>query len=86
LERELRQGRGERPDPHEYPTRFPDHTAAITAVFGPEPAASAGGGSTPRDIPAPRPLTEVPDSRIGPYKLVQQIGEGGMGVVYMAEQ
>ena len=23
---------------------------------------------------------------IGPYKLLQQIGEGGMGTVYMAEQ
>lgn len=27
-----------------------------------------------------------PGSRIGPYKLLQQIGEGGFGVVYMAEQ
>jgi len=33
-----------------------------------------------------RPLTEGPGSVIGPYKLLQQIGEGGMGVVYMAEQ
>jgi serine/threonine protein kinase/WD40 repeat protein len=34
-------------------------------------------------IPA---LAEGPGSRIGPYKLLQQIGEGGMGVVFMAEQ
>ncbi len=32
------------------------------------------------------PILEGPGSRIGPYKLLQQIGEGGMGVVYMAEQ
>src|SRR5438094_7197864 len=30
--------------------------------------------------------TERPGTQIGPYKLLQQIGEGGMGVVYTAEQ
>ena len=29
---------------------------------------------------------ECPRAQIGPYKLLQQIGEGGMGVVFMAEQ
>ena len=30
--------------------------------------------------------SEQPGTFVGPYKLLQQIGEGGMGTVYMAEQ
>ena len=45
-----------------------------------EPPAAAPFGTVAE------PLTERPGTLIGPYKLLQQIGEGGMGVVYMAEQ
>src|SRR5262245_33011090 len=41
------------------------------------------GGDSPTCAPA---ISERPGSRIGPYKLLQQIGEGGFGVVFMAEQ
>src|SRR5262245_557839 len=33
----------------------------------------------------PAPLSEGPGTRIGRYKLLQQIGEGGFGVVFLAE-
>src|SRR5436305_9938920 len=31
-------------------------------------------------------ITERPGTVIGPYKLLEQIGEGGMGLVFMADQ
>jgi serine/threonine protein kinase/Flp pilus assembly protein TadD len=43
-------------------------------------------GGLPDATLADRPLQEGPGTVIGPYKLLQQIGEGGMGVVFLAEQ
>jgi serine/threonine protein kinase len=52
------------------------------------------GSKGPLDTPPPglrgtvdsSPMSEGAGTVIGPYKLLQQIGEGGMGVVWMAEQ
>ncbi len=51
-----------------------------------EKAVRNPAGEEPVPTTVSRPPGEGPGSRIGPYKLLQEIGEGGMGVVYMAEQ
>jgi serine/threonine protein kinase/tetratricopeptide (TPR) repeat protein len=56
-------------------------SAEIHAMF---PSAKPDGdadASAPKNSP-----NEGPGTRIGPYKLLQKIGEGGFGIVYMAEQ
>jgi WD40 repeat protein/serine/threonine protein kinase len=40
----------------------------------------------PATTVAEAPVTERPGTVLGPYKLLEQIGEGGFGVVFMAEQ
>jgi eukaryotic-like serine/threonine-protein kinase len=56
------------------------HQDAGRFLAGQSPEASAAATSA-------EPLqVEQPGTVIGPYKLIQQIGEGGMGTVYMAQQ
>src|SRR6266516_3988843 len=57
-----------------------DEASAEVVAAGVPPASE--GGILP---PGPS-LAEKPGDCIGRYKLLQQIGEGGCGVVYMAEQ
>ncbi|MCI0360349.1 MAG: serine/threonine-protein kinase [Planctomycetaceae bacterium] len=51
------------------------------ARFLEQPAIASG-----EDLTLHQPLLERPGTVIGPYKLVEQIGEGGFGVVFMAQQ
>src|SRR5580704_3713630 len=52
---------------------------------GPEPVSQNSPGEFGATLIADMPPENV-GSVIGPYKLLQQIGQGGFGVVYMAEQ
>jgi serine/threonine protein kinase len=67
----------------------PDLRARIDALLL---AHHNAGAFLEQPVPTPSAAWEVPNAMeapgtiIGPYKLLEQIGEGGFGVVYLAEQ
>jgi serine/threonine protein kinase/tetratricopeptide (TPR) repeat protein len=65
-----------------------DETAVPTHRAATDGDATADVTDPPVAAPAPsiRPLAEGPGTRIGPYKLLQEIGQGGMGAVFLVEQ
>jgi len=65
--------------------REPGIDPQVTVDSRPDPAAETVHIPASLDTPL-RPVIDGPGTQIGPYKLIQKLGEGGMGAVYMAEQ
>jgi serine/threonine protein kinase/tetratricopeptide (TPR) repeat protein len=79
---------GEHPPLSEYTNRYPDLAADICELFPAlvqienlKPPADATGEFQPPATPAATKL-----ERLGEYRILREVGRGGMGVVYEAEQ
>jgi eukaryotic-like serine/threonine-protein kinase len=57
----------------------------LKAHSGPGPFMERPAPSLATDIDE-TPSVERPGAMVGPYRLIEQIGEGGMGIVFVAEQ
>ncbi len=54
--------------------------------YQPDPQQTDKDQPPPGEAPTVRPPAEGPGARIGPYKLLEPIGEVGFGIVFLAEQ
>src|SRR5262249_43907473 len=77
---------GERPSLQEYCDRHPELADDIREYF-PAMAELEQVKDYPLEVPLPSAVDALPTpERLGDFRIIREIGRGGMGVVYEAEQ